>query len=216
MSRPEFDLSVYLVTDTAQCGGPDGVVETVRRAIVGGVTLVQFRDHDLSDDEFVTLGRRVRDACISGGVPLIIDDRVHLVAEIGADGAHVGQSDMPVDQARAVLGDDLLIGLSAPAPVHVKAALSHGRDVIDYLGVGALHGTGTKPEAEELGLAGICDVVNASPWPVCVIGGVSASDAPYVSRMGCDGLSVVSAICGSTDPESSARELAEAWRRAKE
>ena len=104
MSRPEFDLSVYLVTDTAQCGGPDEVVETVRHAIAGGVTLVQFRDHDLSDDEFVALGRRVREICVSGGVPLIIDDRVHLVAEIGADGVHVGQSDMPVDQARAILG----------------------------------------------------------------------------------------------------------------
>ena len=116
MSRPEFDLSVYLVTDTAQCGGPDEVVETVRHAIAGGVTLVQFRDHDLSDDEFVALGRRVREICVSGGVPLIIDDRVHLVAEIGADGVHVGQSDMPVDQARAILGDDLLIGFFAPTP----------------------------------------------------------------------------------------------------
>ena len=126
MSRPEFDLSVYLVTDTAQCGGPDEVVETVRHAIAGGVTLVQFRDHDLSDDEFVALGRRVREICVSGGVPLIIDDRVHLVAEIGADGVHVGQSDMPVDQARAILGDDLLIGLSAQTPAHVEAALSRG------------------------------------------------------------------------------------------
>ena len=145
MSRPDFDLSVYLVTDTAQCGGPDRVVETVRRAIAGGETLVQFRDHDLPDDEFVTLGRRVKDAC--SGVPLIIDDRVHLVADIGADGAHVGQSDMPVAQVREILGDDLLIGLSAQTSAHVEAALSHGRDVVDYLGVGALHGTGTKPEA---------------------------------------------------------------------
>ena len=207
MSRPKFDLSVYLVTDTAQCGGPDEVVETVRRAIAGGVTLVQFRDHDLPDDEFVTLGRRVREICVSGGVPL--------VTEIGADGAHVGQSDMPVDQARAILGDDLLIGLSAQTPAHVEAALSHGRDIVDYLGVGALHGSGTKPEAGELGLVGIRDVVDASPWPVCVIGGVSASDAQDIARVGCDGLSVVSAICRSTDPQSRARELAEAWRAAK-
>ncbi|MDU2073029.1 MAG: thiamine phosphate synthase [Cutibacterium avidum] len=213
MSRPDFDLSVYLVTDTAQCGGPDRVVETVRRAIAGGVTLVQFRDHDLPDDEFVTLGRRVKDAC--SGVPLIIDDRVHLVADIGADGAHVGQSDMPVAQVREILGDDLLIGLSAQTAAHVEAALSHGRDVVDYLGVGALHGTGTKPEAGELGLAAIRDVVDVSPWPVCIIGGVAASDAQDVARLGCDGLSVVSAICRSADPESSARELAQAWRRAK-
>ncbi|MDO4411710.1 thiamine phosphate synthase [Cutibacterium sp.] len=214
MSRPDFDMSVYLVTDTAQCGGPDGVVETVRRAIAGGVTMVQFRDHDLSDDEFVTLGRRIREEC--SGVPLIIDDRVHLVSAIGADGAHVGQSDMPVDQARAILGDDLLIGLSAQTPAQVEAALSHGRRVVDYVGVGALHGTGTKPEAGELGLAKVGDVVKASPWPVCVIGGVSAADARDVVRVGCDGLSVVSAICRSKDPESSARELVEAWHKAKE
>ncbi|MSS45759.1 thiamine phosphate synthase [Cutibacterium sp. WCA-380-WT-3A] len=215
MSRPDFDLSVYLVTDTDQCGGPDEVVETVRRAIAGGVTLVQLRDHDLSDDEFVVLGRRIKDVCIPAGVPLIVDDRVHLVAEIGADGAHIGQSDMPVDQARAMLGDDLLIGLSAQTPAQVEAALSQGRDVVDYLGVGALHGTGTKPEAGELGLAGIRDVVDVSPWPVCVIGGVTAADAQDLARLGCDGLSVVSAICRSTDPEASARELAQAWRNAK-
>ena len=80
---------------------------------------------------------------------------------------------------------------------------------------GALHGSGTKPEAGELGLVGIRDVVDASPWPVCVIGGVSASDAQDIARVGCDGLSVVSAICRSTDPQSRARELAEAWRAAK-
>ncbi|MGK2308821.1 thiamine phosphate synthase [Cutibacterium sp. V970] len=212
MSRLDFDLSVYLVTDTAQCGGPDAVVETVRRAVAGGVTLVQFRDHDMPDDEFVVVGRRVRNVC--SGVPLIIDDRVHLVADIGADGVHVGQSDMPVAQAREILGDDLLIGLSAQIPAHVEAALSHGRDVVDYLGVGALHSTGTKPEAGELGLAAIRAVVDVSPWPVCVIGGVTVCDAQDVARMGCDGLSVVSAICRSADPESSARELAQAWRRA--
>ena len=176
MSRPDFDLSVYLVTDTAQCGGPEEIVETVLRAISGGVTLVQFRDHDLPDDEFVALGRRVRDVC---EIPLIIDDRVHLVAEIGADGAHVGQSDMPVAQAREVLGDNLLIGLSAQTPAHVEAALSHGPDVVDV-----------------------------SPWPVCVIGGVTASDAQDVARVGCDGLSVVSAICRNA-------ELAQAWCHAK-
>ncbi|WP_130865138.1 thiamine phosphate synthase [Acidipropionibacterium timonense] len=215
MSRPDLDLSVYLVTDTGQCGGPDAVVETVRRAAGAGVTLVQLRDHDLSDEDFVTLGRRLVEVLAGTGVPLLVDDRVHLVAPIGAQGAHVGQSDLGIVEARAVLGPDAVLGLSAQSPEHVAAALAAGPDVVDYLGVGALHETGTKPEAGDLGLARVAEVTAVSPWPVCAIGGVKAVDADDLVRVGCDGMSVVSAICGQPDVAAATRELVEAWDRAQ-
>lgn len=215
MSRPDFDLSVYLVTDTGQCGGPDAVVETVERAVAGGVTFVQVRDHELSDDDFISLGRRVVEVCHRAGVPVVVDDRVHLVGAIGADGAHVGQSDMSVVRARELLGEDLLLGLSAQTREHVRAALAEGRGIVDYLGAGALHGTGTKPEAGEIGLAGVAEVIDESPWPVCAIGGVTGADADDLVGIGCAGMSVVSAICGTDDPRQRAANLAQAWARAR-
>lgn len=214
MSRPELDLSVYLVTDTALCGGPDGVVETVSQAVRGGTTLVQLRDHELDDDAFVALGRRLVETLAETGMPLLINDRVHLVERIGADGAHVGQADLPILQARQILGPDRLLGLSASTPAQVEAARVVGAGVVDYLGVGALHATGTKPEAGDLGLARVAAVAGASPWPVCAIGGVTAADASDLAQIGCVGLSVVSAICGQPDPAAAAAALATAWRTA--
>lgn len=214
-SRPDLDLSVYLVTDTAMCGGPDGVVATVRAAVAHGATVVQLRDHDLGDDDFVTLGRRLVEAVAPHGVPLLVDDRVDLVSAIGAAGAHVGQSDMPVRRAREILGPDALLGLSLQDPSGVEAVRRLGPGVVDYLGVGALRSTGTKPGAAALGPVGIREVVVASPWPVCAIGGVVADDAEDLARLGCQGMAVVSAICAADDPASATATLAEAWRRAR-
>ena len=211
MSRPDVDLSVYLVTDTDQCGGVDGVVETVRQAVDGGATLVQLRDHHLCDDDFVALGRRLVDVLAGAGVPLLIDDRVRLVEAIGAAGAHVGQSDTDVATARRIIGPDRLLGLSAQSPEHVRAAIAAGEDIVDYLGVGALHATGTKPEADDLGLRRLAEVIEVSPWPVCAIGGVKADDAVDLARIHCDGMSVVSAICGQPDPRQAAADLLAAW-----
>ena len=212
--RRSVDLSVYLVTDTEQCGGVDGVVRTVREAVPAGVTLVQLRDHHLSDDDFVALGRRLVDVLDGTGVPLLIDDRVHLVGPIGAQGAHVGQDDMPIDRARAMLGPDAVLGLSTQTPGHVAAARAMGEQLVDYLGVGALHSTGTKPEAGDLGMATVASVVEVSPWPVCAIGGVKADDAAPLAAIGCDGMSVVSAICGQPDIAAATRRLVDAWSRA--
>lgn len=213
-SRPDFDLSIYLVTDTDQCGGPDGVVRTVREAVGAGATLVQLRDHHLADPDFVALGRQLVGVLAPTGVPLLIDDRVHLVAPIGAQGAHVGQNDMPIDQARAMLGPNAILGLSTQEPSHVSAARALGDELVDYLGVGALHSTGTKPEAGDLGMSIVESVVAVSPWPVCAIGGVKAADAEPLAAIGCRGMSVVSAICGQDDVPAATGILVDAWAAA--
>ncbi len=230
MPRPPLDLSVYLVTDTALCGGPDGVVTTVRDAVAAGVTVVQLRDPDASEADFIALGRALASELAGTGVPLIVNDRVHLVDVIGADGAHVGQGDLSISEARRILGPDRLLGLSVSSPAQVAAAsripssmtdtpcesapgpIEHG--VLDYLGAQSLHATGTKPEAGEVGLDVIAACAAASPWPVVAIGGVKASDAADLRRVGIDGMAVVSAICGQPDVTAATCALVEAWALA--
>ena len=212
--RPAVDLSVYLVTDTDQCGGPEEVVRTVQEAVAAGATLVQLRDPHMPDPEFVALGRQLVSVLHGTGVPLLINDRVHLVKAIGADGAHVGQDDMPVTKARELLGPDAILGLTADTPTELATVLDLPVDVIDYVGGGSLHITGTKPEAEPVGLDGIAEVARLSPWPMVAIGGVTASDAEDLARVGVAGLGVVSAICGHPDVSAATKALVDAWANA--
>lgn len=214
-SRASFDLSVYLVTDTVTCGGPDGVVQTVRESVAAGATLVQLRDRHLSSAEFIALGRRVAAALAGTGVPLLINDRVELVAEIGAQGAHIGQSDLPVSRAREVLGSEAILGLSAANAAELSPALAAGLDSIDYIGVGALRATATKPEAEPVGLARAEHLVSISPWPVCAIGGVHVEDVGVLAALGCRGVAVVSAICGQPDVAAATAGFVTAWQQAR-
>ena len=209
------ELAVYLVTDTGQCGGLEGVVETVRRAASGGATLVQLRDTNASDAEFVGLGRQLVDVLAGTGIKLLLDDRVHLVSEVGADGVHVGQSDMPPAQARATLGPDAVIGYSVTNEAELDAALALPEGTVDYLGLGPMRATASKPgHADPTGLARVSAMARRSPWPTCAIGGVKAGDAGALKAGGIDGMAVISAICGTPDPEAATRVLAQAWERA--
>jgi len=148
-------------------------------------------------------------------VPLLVNDRVELVAAIGAQGAHVGQSDLPVGQARELLGSEAILGLSAASAAELSAALAAGVESIDYVGLGALRTTATKPEVEPVGLARAAHLVSISPWPVCAIGGVRAEDVPALAALGCQGTAVVSAICGQPDVTRATRQLVAAWAQAR-
>lgn len=221
MSRSEpritaEELAVYLVTDTAQCGGAAGVVETVRQAVAGGVTLVQLRDPSASDDEFVALGRELVDVLAGTGVKLLVDDRVHLVASIGADGAHVGQSDLAPQAAREALGPDAVLGFSVTNEAELDAALALPAGTIDYLGLGPMRATASKPgHAAPTGAGVLLRMARRSPWATCAIGGVTAADAALLRAGGCDGMAVISAICGTPDPQAATRALADAWAAAR-
>ncbi|MFC7404039.1 thiamine phosphate synthase [Georgenia alba] len=209
--RAPLDLSVYLVTDTGMCGAR-GVPATVEAAVAGGVSVVQLRDHDLTDEEFVALGRQVREVLAGTGVPLIVDDRVHLVEQIGADGAHVGQRDVPAADARSALGPDRLLGLSVSTPQQVRTAIDLDPGVLDYLGVGPMWATATKPgHADPLGPDGVAEVTVVSPWPCVAIGGIDVARAPRLRGRGLAGIAVVSAICAASDPCAAAAELRRAW-----
>lgn len=211
-----LDLSLYLVTDTRLCG-ERGVPVTVREAVAGGVSAVQLRDHELDDRAFVALGQAVRAELDSlqraGGprVPLLVDDRVHLVAEIGADGAHVGQKDMPVPQARELLGPQAILGLSVTTAQQLADARAHGA-AVDYLGLGPVWATATKPgHPDPIGPEGVAALAVASPWPGVAIGGISAEGAATLRGTGVAGVAVVSAICGQPSPGEAAARLRGAW-----
>ena len=209
--RSPLDLSIYLVTDTLMCGR-FGVAATVSAAVGAGASLVQLRDEDATDDELVSLGRQVVAVLRGTGVPLIVNDRVHLVEAIGAQGGHVGQDDLEVGKARALLGPTAYLGLSVQTVEHVAAAREHNEGTLDYLGVGPVWGTATKPDAASPGgLERLHQVSSASPWPCVAIGGVNLERLPQVRRAGAAGAAFVSAICGQPDVAAVTRALRDAW-----
>lgn len=209
-----LDLSLYLVTDTVLCGA-HGVVRTAAEAVAAGVTVVQLRDPDASDADFVALGRALQAALAGSGVPLIVNDRVHLLEAIGAAGVHVGQGDLDPASARGLIGPRHWLGLSVQTLAHVEAARRLPPGTVDYLGVGPVWAQQTKPDAAAAGgPALLAEIVRASPWPCVAIGGIHAERAGAVRRCGAAGISVVSAICGQPDVGAATRRLRAAWDEA--
>jgi thiamine-phosphate pyrophosphorylase len=215
MGRTALDLSIYLVTDTVMCSRL-GVVATVSAAVGAGATAVQLRDTDATDDELVKLGRQVMTALQGTGVAMVINDRVHLVEAVGADGAHVGQSDLGITHARALLGPAAYLGLSVQTVEQVAAAReSTDEGTLDYLGVGPVWGTTTKLDAAPPGgPERLRQVTAASPWPCVAIGGITVERMQEVRDAGAAGAAVVSAICGQPDVAAATRALRVAWDEA--
>ena len=215
MGRPPLDLSIYLVTDTAMCSQL-GVVATVSAAVGAGVTAVQLRDTDATDEELVSLGRQVVTALQGTGVAVVINDRVHLVEAVGANGAHVGQSDLGITAARAILGPAAYLGLSVQTVEQVAAAgESADEGTLDYLGVGPVWPTTTKLDAAAPGgLEALRQITAKSPWPCVAIGGVTVERLREVHEAGAAGAAVVSAICGQPDVAAATRALRVAWDEA--
>jgi thiamine-phosphate pyrophosphorylase len=209
-----FDLSVYLVTDTRLCGAR-GVAETVRLAVTGGATLVQLRDPAAPIREILALAETLVAMLRPLGVPLLVNDRVDVAMAAGADGVHLGQTDMPASAARRLMGEDAIIGLSVGNPAEFAAA----RDdlhAVDYLGTGPFRATATKDDAgAAIGPAGIATVTALCRLPVVAIGGIDATCAGEAIRAGADGVAAVSAICAAGDPEAATRAIADAVRTAR-
>lgn len=203
MSRP-LDPTLYLVTDRPLCGGRD-LREVVLAAVRGGVTLVQLREKSCDTREYVELARDLRGPLREAGVPLLINDRVDVAVAAGADGVHLGQSDLPWPAARRLLGAEALIGLSVESPEQATAAADAD---VDYLGVSPIFATPTKTDtAGEWGLDGLRRLRAATDRRLVAIGGLSRDNAAAVVAAGADGVAVVSAICAAADPEAAAREL---------
>lgn len=212
MSRPPFDLSLYLAVGPADCRGRP-VAQVVAAALRGGVTLVQLRDKTASASDFLALGRLLLGLCRDAGVPLIVNDRVEAAVALGADGLHVGQEDLEAAAARRAIGPDRLLGLSVHA-VEQFAELPEG--CVDYLGVGPVFPTASKQDARPaIGGEGVASLCAAATLPVVAIGGLDALKAGVAIEAGAAGIAVVSAIAAAEDPEAAARALRRAVESAR-
>lgn len=197
-------LKLYLVTDRPlSLGRP--LEEIVEGAVEGGVTIVQLREKEAPTGEFVALAKRLKAVLAPLGIPLIINDRVDVALASDADGVHIGQSDMPYEDARRLLGPGKIIGLSVENLEDLERA--NALDV-DYVGISPVYGTPTKTDtAEPFGLEGLRKAVELSVHPTVAIGGMNASTIGAVMGVGTDGVAVVSAICSAPSPREASQEL---------
>lgn len=196
-------LRLYAVTDRAWLRGQT-LEQQVEAALQGGVTCVQLREKQLGREEFIRLGRRIGAICRQYGVPLLINDDLEVALACGADGVHVGQDDLPVEEVRRRVGDKLIVGVSAHNPEEARRAYAGGAD---YLGAGAVFGSTTKTNVTALShdtLRAVCDAV---PIPVVAIGGITRENLPRLAGTGVAGVAVVSAIFAADDITAASREL---------
>lgn len=202
--KAQPDYSIYLVTDDG-CLQGRALIDCVREALEGGVTLVQYRAKTASSAEMYNEALQLKALCDSFNVPLIINDRLDIAMAVGAAGVHLGQDDLPCAAARRILGEDYLIGVSAHNPAEAKAALQSGAD---YLGCGAVFGTATKADVKKLGTDGLAAICKAKGLPVVGIGGVTADNYREVRAAGADGAAIVSGILAQPDIRATVKAIA--------
>lgn len=203
MNCDKKDLLLYAVTDRSWLKGQT-LCEQVEQALKGGVTFLQLREKELDDQEFFEEAQVIQKLCKKHQVPFLINDNVALAAKIGADGVHVGQSDMAAGEARAKLGPDRIIGVSART---VEEALEAQRQGADYLGVGAVFHTGSKADAAEVDHQVLRDICRAVDIPVIAIGGITRDNVAQLKHSGICGIAVISAIFAQKNIEAAASEL---------
>lgn len=213
------DLSIYLVTDSGQaarCGR--SMVHTVQEAVAGGVTTVQVREKNAEAHDVLRLVEALADR-LPAHVTLLINDRVDVFLAARArgvrvNGVHVGQRDLPVEDVRALVGPHAVIGLTANTAAELAAAQASPARV-DYVGIGAVRDTDSKPDAPTaIGVAAVAQLAGTCSLPAVAIGGIVPPDLAPLRSAGLAGAAVMSWVCAAQDPRRSATELAKAWRVA--
>lgn len=197
------DYSLYLVTDRMRMSTRT-LGEAVEQAVIGGCTLVQLREKEIPASDFYMLALEIKKITDRYGIPLIINDRIDIAMAAGAAGVHIGQQDIPADIARKVIGRDMLLGVSVGSATEALDAVKAGAD---YLGVGAMFPTGTKPDAGFVSMEELGRIRKAVDIPIVVIGGINRENAMLFRPMGVDGLAVVSAVIAQPDIKASAADL---------
>ena len=197
-----LNLSLYLVTDKSE--NQEKFLNTIEEAIKGGVSLVQIREKTKDTLDFYNLALKVKEITAKYNVPLIINDRVDIALAVDADGVHVGQSDMPCDITRKLIGEDKILGVSAATISEAKKA---EKDGADYIGSGAVFPTSTKKDADTVTKKELKEIVDCVNIPVVAIGGITIENAESILDTGIAGLSVVSAIMDSDNPKESSKKL---------
>ncbi|MEW6334947.1 MAG: thiamine phosphate synthase [Thermodesulfobacteriota bacterium] len=195
---------LYFVTDRGLCGAKP-LAEVVLQAVRGGVSCVQLREKEFTTRLFVEEAAQIKSLLAPFRVPLLINDRIDVALAVGADGVHVGQSDMPYHMARRLMGPGAIVGLSVETWEDVERAQALD---CDYLGVSPVFATPTKTDTKEpWGLEGLARIHAFSRHPLVGIGGLSAANAEAAIMAGADGIAVVSAVCAAADPQAASRAL---------
>lgn len=205
MKVAKDSLLLYAVTDRTWLGNAS-LADQAEAAIQGGVTFLQLREKELSVEKFIEQAMIIKKITDRTGIPFVINDELEVALACDADGVHIGQSDMPAGEVRRRIGEDMILGVSVQT---AEQAVLAEREGADYLGVGAVFTTSTKPDADAVSfesLKAICEVVSI---PVVAIGGISRDNALELSGSGISGIAVVSAIFAQQDIKAAAKELAE-------
>ncbi len=201
-----FNPLLYFITDSTSLD-EEAFLTRVEEALQGGVTLLQLREKCKSTREYISLAEKVHRIAKEYSVPLIIDDRIDVALAVGAEGVHLGQSDMPINIARKILGDDYIIGATAKTVEQATEAYNQGAD---YLGVGAIYPTTTKVKTVLTSTSTLSDICKAVPIPVNAIGGLNKDNIGALKGINIDGICVVSAIMKADSPRIAAEELKDA------
>lgn len=197
------DYRLYLVTDEHL--DDEDLCRIVTQSVAGGVTMVQLREKQGDIRSFIRRGQLLKQLLAGTGVPLLINDRVDVALAIDADGVHLGQSDMPAQMARQLLGEDKLLGLTVESVSQLQAAQYKP---VDYLGISTVFATPTKQDTiKEWGLEGLTLAVKQSYLPCVAIGGINELNMPQVVQTGVAGIALVSALCQASDPKAEAQKL---------
>lgn len=209
--RTSFDLSVYFVLDPALCKGRDAAA-VAEAALVGGVTFMQLRDKSEDSESQLYMAEKIVKLCRAANVPLLINDHVDIALKSKADGAHLGQGDMPPETARKLLGAERLIGWTAFTEDHFKKI---NPKIVDYVGTGPFYATKTDKGKPVLGSEKFAAVIKNSPVPVVGIGGITPENAGAVIKAGADGVAMMRSISEAPDPEFAARMIKAAVETAR-
>lgn len=199
------DFRLYVIVDRKACGRRQPVY-VAREAIAGGADVIQLRDKQANAKELVKVGRTIRSLTYRKKVLFIINDRPDIAKAVGADGVHLGQDDLPIDVARSILGRKKIIGLSTHSVLQAREAQKSGAD---YIGVGPIFATPTKPEYKAVGVDLIKKVRNKIRIPFVAIGGIDESNIDEILDAGAISVAVVRAVCGAKDIKGAAKYLKE-------
>lgn len=205
MKKP--DTTLYFITDSTGVD-EEHFLHIVKEACIGGATIIQLREKEKNTREYIALAEKTHEITCRYNIPLIIDDRTDVALAVNSEGVHVGQSDMPVDIARRLMGDDKIVGATAKTVPQALEAYEKGAD---YLGVGAIYPTSTKVKTVITSVETLCDIVKAVPINVNAIGGLNKDNIHVLKNSGIDGICAVSAIMKSDSPRKAVSELKRAF-----
>ena len=203
MKKSEIDYTLYLCTDR-KLMSTNTLEEAVEQAILGGCSLIQLREKQSSSREFFEMAKRIKAITDRYRVPLIINDRIDIALAVDAAGVHLGQEDIPAKEARRIMREEKVIGVSARTVELARKAVEDGAD---YLGVGAMFATSTKGNAKVIGKEKLKEIRAAVSIPIVAIGGINHSNAAQLVDTGINGLAVVSSVIGASDIQDAARKM---------